>query len=796
MASSSGAPARRRTAPRWRRLALTRVALAFALACVVALALGTRARASTVSKDGNTKTLRMRTADARAVERDTYLYVAVQTPREAHHVVTFEPRAESQTVHHMLLFGCRDEAAPGLDKVVGGMFTSGTSVQTCSDGTSQALLYGWGKNAPPTHMPDDVGFRVGGGAFGALVLEVHYLEKQKSDAVGESGLDVVIAPGTPKKSASVLAWASFFSLPPKKESVEVRATCAYESSRELRAIGFRVHTHERGTNVWLDRLVGGDPTKAVRILERDPQLPQEFERLSEKGMELTVSAGDTLRVTCSFNTMNETEAVEAGFGASHEMCNMYIMVYSDEPQYMSCLGDNDDSMGSFEIEVGDESERVEDMSKLSMHVVRPGGTFDASWPQIGGIGGIQASSDGVHVWMTNRGSNIWEGGADLSSAKTIGDDAIVRLNLYSGKVDKSFGANAHLMPHGVRVAPDGTIWVTDVALHQVFQYSGETGEVLRSFGHKGEKLAGGDGFCAPADVLVLEDGSFIVADGYGECANRVARFNAEGAYEGDFDLKEIIPDVSVAHQLAYSPVREEIALADRENSRVILFDYHGSPTRTISLSEYGFVYGLTWMGSALEGLKGYYALCWSRDSQTPKATLVRIFWLDEDTSDPEKYAWDLTQIADADFSVPHVLAAQSSKNGGTAAWGPGLTFHVGSTTKTLGANYVRLWLGARPPGALVPPSPLGRPAAASLTPSRASPPPSSALTTIGAVIIAVLTVTTLARAHRARLAASAPPPRDAPLERVVLVDAVDADPDPGVPIDRPHPTPRVKLAKD
>ncbi len=80
----------------------------------------------------------------------------------------------------------QDEAALGLDKVVGGMFTSGTRVQTCSDGTSQALLYGWGKNAPPTHMPDDVGFRVGGGAFGALVLEVHYLEKQKSDAVGES----------------------------------------------------------------------------------------------------------------------------------------------------------------------------------------------------------------------------------------------------------------------------------------------------------------------------------------------------------------------------------------------------------------------------------------------------------------------------------------------------------------------------------------------------------------------------------------------------------------------------------
>ena len=66
-------------------------------------------------------------------------------------------------------------------------------------------------------------------------------------------------------------------------------------------------------------------------------------------------------------------------------------------------------------------------------------------------------------------------------------------------------------------------------------------------------------------------------------------------------------------------------------------------------------------------------------------TLVRIFWLNADTSEPEHYAWDLTRVGGDDLSVPHVLAAQSSKNGGTAAWGPGLTFHVGSTTKTLGA---------------------------------------------------------------------------------------------------------------
>ena len=84
--------------------------------------------------------------------------------------------------------------------------------------------------------------------LGALVLEVHYLEKQKSDAVGESGLDVVIAPGTPKKSASVLAWASFFTLPPKKESVEVRATCASRRPGTS-SDWFRAHARARDERV-------------------------------------------------------------------------------------------------------------------------------------------------------------------------------------------------------------------------------------------------------------------------------------------------------------------------------------------------------------------------------------------------------------------------------------------------------------------------------------------------------------------------------------------------------------------
>jgi len=718
------------------------------------------------AKSQITRTLRMRTADARALVRDTYLYVPIRVPEGAWHVVKYEPSAKQEIVHHMLLYGCRDAAASGLDKVVGGMYSSGSHVATCGDGTSQALLYGWGKNAPPMHMPEDVGFRVGEGAFRVLVLEVHYLEKQSAGAVGKSGLDVILASGRPKMSASVLAWASYFSLQPGKKDELVAATCAYEQSRELKAFGFRVHTHDRGTRVWLDRLVGGDPGKPVRVLERDPQLPQEFELLSEKGTSLTVSAGDALRVTCSFDTTNETAVVNAGFGASHEMCNMYVMVYSDEPQYLSCLGSNDGSMGKFALEVGDAKQPIEDMDAVRARVV----PSRVKWPALGGIGGIQATSDGEYVWMTNRGPNVWEAGSSLSEAKTIQEDAIVRMNLFTGAIDRAFGANAHVMPHGIRIAPDGSIWVTDTALHQVFQYSPDSGERVRAFGQAGVKRGGGEGFCAPADVLVLEDGSFIVADGYGLCPNRIARFGADGAYAGDFDLGSA-GKVSVAHQLAYSQVRREIALADRENSRVILFDYAGKFKQAVDLSEHGFAYGLAWMGSSLEGLGGYYALCWTRDAPNPKTSLVRIFWTGDNA--PVTHVWDLNAMG-VIFKSPHVLAAQSSKNGGTASWGAGLTLHIGSTTSTIGKNYQRLWLGLNEPRALEPPS-RSASAARGVAPPRLRAPAVLIAHPIAAILCAGLAVIALAHARRQRAppAPSRPWPRD--VESVAFRDFADDD---------------------
>ena len=173
-------------------------------------------------------------------------------PSEPHSVTTFEPVADMAIVHHMLVFGCREkEPSKTLEKirVGGGMFSTGKEESAtknaeprgdvCANNEQEAVLFAWGKNAAPLHMPQNVGFRIGGGeernTFNRLVLEVHYLDPNgevdstNNNRKGKSGVIVHAKKGFPISSAATLVWATGFNLPPGKEEVKVETTCVYDN---------------------------------------------------------------------------------------------------------------------------------------------------------------------------------------------------------------------------------------------------------------------------------------------------------------------------------------------------------------------------------------------------------------------------------------------------------------------------------------------------------------------------------------------------------------------------------------
>ena len=70
------------------------------------------------------------------------------------------------------------------------------------------------------------------------------------------------------------------------------------------------------------------------------------------------------------------------------------------------------------------------------------------------------------------------------------------------------------MPHGLTIDPSGNIWITDVAMHQVFKFSpGNHKEPVLKLGVPFETGSDNRHFCKPAAVAVDHDGYFYIADG-------------------------------------------------------------------------------------------------------------------------------------------------------------------------------------------------------------------------------------------------------------------------------------------
>ncbi|SDD71951.1 peptidyl-alpha-hydroxyglycine alpha-amidating lyase family protein [Niabella drilacis] len=171
----------------------------------------------------------------------------------------------------------------------------------------------------------------------------------------------------------------------------------------------------------------------------------------------------------------------------------------------------------------------------------------------------------------HRGSREWPL-AGAMPGEPISDKTILVINRNNGELLSSWGDHLFVMPHGLDVDDQDNIWVTDCGLNQVFKFSHD-GKLLMTLGEA--RVAGNDRrhFDRPTDIAVAKDGSFYVADGYGN--SRVIKFSATGNYlfewgrkgqgEGAFDIP---------HGIALGS-NGEVYVADRENNRIQVFDTAG-----------------------------------------------------------------------------------------------------------------------------------------------------------------------------------------------------------------------------
>ncbi|XP_074546068.1 peptidyl-glycine alpha-amidating monooxygenase A isoform X2 [Halichoeres trimaculatus] len=550
---------------------------------------------------------------------DTYFCMSYPVPANRDsYIVDFIPHASMDTVHHMLLFGCKTPVSTS------GYWDCGSSQGTCKDEAS--IMYAWARNAPPTKLPKDVGFKVGkNSGMTHFVLQIHYgdISAFRDHHRDCSGLSLRMTTKPQPFIAGIYLLMSVDTvILPGKRVTNADVACDY-SSYTIYPFAFRTHTHRLGKVVSGYRIRDGEWTLIGR---QSPQLPQAFYPVNR---ELSVKYGDTLAARCVFSGEGKTSNTYIGGTSDDEMCNFYIMYYMDSEHavpFMNCM-----EPGSAELfedipaeanvpipvsaahmnsmmHMGHSTDRQDDMSMLEKKNAEQDLDEDthleqvSSWPQsslqLGQVSGLALDSDSNLV-IFHRGDHVWgpdsfdsEAQYQQRSLGPIQQSTILVVDPAKGNILKASGRNMFYLPHGITTDKDNNYWVTDVALHQVLKVSGDGKDrILLQLGEAFTPGSDSNHFCQPTDVVEdPQTGNIFVSDGY--CNARILKFSAEGNYlskwgAGTSDRRRRTP-FRVPHSLMFLPDKEEVCVADRENGRIQCFIAEsGEFVKEIKKEEFG-----------------------------------------------------------------------------------------------------------------------------------------------------------------------------------------------------------------
>jgi len=196
---------------------------------------------------------------------------------------------------------------------------------------------------------------------------------------------------------------------------------------------------------------------------------------------------------------------------------------------------------------------------------------------------------------------------------TRGEHPLVALDR-DGEVLRTFGHGMFKHPHGLHLAPDGSLFCTDDGDHTVRQCTPE-GKLLLQIGIPGKAapFMGGAPFHACTHTALSPQGEIYVSDGYGNaCIHKFSpdgkllkTWGRSGCAQGEF----YIPHNLVCDAEGW------VYVADRENHRIQVFDGNGRyETQWNNLhrpcafcrdaSEQGFFY-IGELGPALAPLLGF-----------------------------------------------------------------------------------------------------------------------------------------------------------------------------------------------
>nr|XP_033785071.1 peptidyl-glycine alpha-amidating monooxygenase isoform X1 [Geotrypetes seraphini]XP_033785072.1 peptidyl-glycine alpha-amidating monooxygenase isoform X1 [Geotrypetes seraphini] len=209
---------------------------------------------------------------------------------------------------------------------------------------------------------------------------------------------------------------------------------------------------------------------------------------------------------------------------------------------------------------------------------------DVDWQgvklNLGQVSGL-ALDPNNNLVIFHRGDHIWDQNSfdrnfvyQQRGIGPIEQSTILVVDPSSSTILKSTGRDLFHMPHGLSIDKDGSYWLTDVALHQVFKLSADNGKSpLLILGKPFQPGSDRNHFCQPTDVAVDPiTGNFYVADGY--CNSRIIQFSPNGMFImqwGAGSSSGVAKQFDIPHSLTLVPELAQLCVADRENARIQCF---------------------------------------------------------------------------------------------------------------------------------------------------------------------------------------------------------------------------------
>uniref|UniRef100_A0A8C5TJ57 Peptidylglycine alpha-amidating monooxygenase n=1 Tax=Malurus cyaneus samueli TaxID=2593467 RepID=A0A8C5TJ57_9PASS len=539
-------------------------------------------------------------------QSDTYLCMSVPLPVDDEaYVVDFKPHASMDTVHHMLLFGCKEPS-------------STESYWDCDEGTCKDksnILYAWARNAPPTRLPKGIvpllwsPCVLGQGKKRVEVGTWHIWEHTIIFSFCLIDRNYI--------NINIIDYEMCYV-------VDADISCHYKRF-PMHLFAYRVHTHRLGKVVSGYRVRNGQWTLIGR---QSPQLPQAFYPVEYP---VDISYDDILAARCVFSGEGRTTETHIGGTANDEMCNFYIMYYMEAKHavsYMTCTQNANPEMfrnippeANIPIPVksdvlkmmhghheetkdSDTSSLLQQAKKEEEEILDQGFHIEEAveWPglelNLGQVSGLSLDPENNLV-VFHRGDRVWDENSFDSKfvyqqrgLGPIDQNTIIVMNPSNAKLLHSTGKSLFYLPHGLSVDKNGNFWVTDVALHQVFKLGASDKKPLLTLGVALQPGSDRNHFCQPTDVAVDPiTGSIYVSDGY--CNSRIIQFSPKGLYVMQWgeetSLGRARPgQFHIPHSLTLIPELSQLCVADRENGRIQCFRLEtGEFTREIKHNAFG-----------------------------------------------------------------------------------------------------------------------------------------------------------------------------------------------------------------